>query len=249
MLQEAHVQPQGRAARFNPQLAASLEAARGRKIALLLSMEYEGIYHNGGIGTYYREISRLFRRQGWFTMLLDLSSRAPAHPAVDLPDLQRVFRAAELETFLLLEEEARGMLSSANHNLMDVLGIRSLLFIEAVAGNFSGQQIYAEFHEMCGPGYHAAKAKECGRLGPDVVVAVTMHSGHEWIYESNGALASQENAWFLQAAAREEDSFRCADLAMFPSDSLHRCVDSYGWRTAHATKLPYSIPQTARHTV
>jgi hypothetical protein len=227
--------------RFTPAVAASLETARGRDIALLLSTEYEGIYRNGGIGTYYRELSRIFRERGWFTVLLNLGPRPTDGPA-ELPHLDRIFHADEFGAFMELNHANERLLTGSRQTFFDLLGTRSLLFIQAMANTFPGQRIYAEFHEMCGPGYHAAKAGESGWLDPGVVVGVTMHSGHEWVFEANDAILAQENENFLNAAVQEEASFRSADLAMFPSDSLHQIVRSYGWRTEHAAKLPYSIP-------
>lgn len=231
--------------RFKAAIEASLEPARDRNIALLLSSEYEGIYRNGGIGTYYREISRLFRQRGWFTILLNLSPR-PIGGLPPLSHLDRVFHGQDLAELLELSKANALLLSGSETSFLNLFGTRSLLFIQAVANTFPGQKIYAEFHEMCGPGYHAAKARESGWLDPNVVVAVTMHSGHEWIYEANDAILSQDNQSFLNASSREEDSFRSADLAMFPSDSLHHIVDTYGWRTRHAARLPYSIPLPER---
>jgi hypothetical protein len=228
--------------RFKPAGAASLEAARGKKIALLLSMEFEGLYRNGGIGTYYRELSQIFHQRGWFTVLLNLSHYPTPEAMPPLPGLDCVFQVAEFEKFMELNQANRRLLECSQHSNLDRIGTQSLLFIQAVANTFPGQNIYAEFHEMCGPGYHAAKARESGWLAPDVVVGVTMHSGHEWIFEANDAILSQDSTDFLNVAAREEDSFRSADLAMFPSESLHQIVGSYGWRTEHAAKLPYSIP-------
>lgn len=228
--------------RFKPAIAKALDPARGRNIALLLSTEYEGIYRNGGIGTYYREISRIFRDHGWVTILLNLGSR-PKGAVPDLPFLDHVFHADELGDFMELGPVNDLQLACARSCYFDTLGTKSLFFIQAISNTFPGQKIYAEFHEMSGPAYHATKARESGWLNPEVVVAVTMHSGNEWIYEANDAILSQENRNFLNTCVREEDSFRSADLAIFPSDALHGIVESYGWRTEKAVKLPYTIPR------
>ncbi len=238
--------PARRGIRFKASVEASLEPARGKSIALLLTTEYEGIYRNGGIGTYYLELSRQLHQRGWFTILLSLSHLPVPDEPLTLPGLDRIFHASQLEEFLELNHANSQLLAGAAGSYFDNFGIRALLFIQAMACMFPGQRVYAEFHEMCGLGYHAAKAKESGWLDPEVVVAVTMHSGHEWVYEANDALLSQENAHFFAAATREEESFRSAQVAMFPSDSLHEIVESYGWRTAHAAKLPYIIPMTPR---
>jgi hypothetical protein len=91
-------------------------------------------------------------------------------------------------------------------------------------------------------GYETTKAKESGGLRPEVVVATTMHSGNEWIFEINGSTLAEDNAAYLRTATREEESFHSADAGIFPSDSLHRHVLTYGWRTDHAVKIPNPIP-------
>jgi hypothetical protein len=228
---------------FEASTARALERARGRDIALFPATEFEGIWRNGGIGTYYRELNHVLRKRGWFTILFNLhaGNNAPAGAAGEL-GLDHILNIAELGGFLRLDAVREQMLHSSRGSFFDLQGLKSLFLIEALVDMFPAQRVYAEFQEMGGPGYHAAKAKEAGLLPPEVVVAVTMHSGYEWIYEANGALASQDNAHFLAAAVHEEHTFQSADPAMYPAESLHGIVKAFGWRTGHAVRLPYPVP-------
>lgn len=229
--------------RFDSSTADALERARGRDIALFPATEFEGIWRNGGIGTYYRELNRVLRGKGWFTILFNLHAgeNVPAEAAEGL-GLDHIFNIAGFDSFLRLDPVREQMLQSGKGAFFKLQGLKCLFLIEALAEMFPAQRIYAEFQEMGGPGYHSAKAKEAGLLPREVVVAVTMHSGYEWIYDANGALASQDNAHFLAAAVHEEQTFRSADLAMYPAESLHGIVKSYGWRTGRAARLPYPVP-------
>jgi hypothetical protein len=234
--------PARRGVRLNPEIADALEPARGRDIAILLSTEFEGLYRNGGIGTYYRELNRVLRGAGWYTILFDLNYEPVTGAGSAALGLDHLLCADDFDRILDLDHVHACMLAAARHSHLEMRGLQCMLLIQALSNAFPGQRLYAEFHEMCGFGYHSAKAKESGWLDPEVVVAVTMHSGHEWLHEANRALISQSNEYFINAAAMEEQSFRSADLAMFPSESLHAIVQSYGWRTERAIKIPYFIP-------
>lgn len=229
--------------RFEPSAANALERARGRDIALFPATEFEGIWRNGGIGTYYRELNRVLRDHGWFTIFFNLhAGGSPPPEAAGELGLDHIFNIGGFDSFLRLDAVREQMLQSCEGDFSKLQGLKCLFLIEALAEMFPAQRIYAEFQEMGGPGYHATKAQEAGLLPRQVVVAVTMHSGVEWIYDANGALASQDNAHFLAAAVHEEHTFLSADLAMYPAESLHGIVKSYGWRTGRAVRLPYQVP-------
>lgn len=226
---------------FHPAALEVLSGARGRRIAVFPTTEYEGLYRNGGIGTYYRELSEVFRAGGWFTILFHLGRKPDGAPAA-FPGLDALFHADECEDFLRMGPAPRAMAGSHANDFSLNEAIRSLLFLEALTGAFPGQGIYVEFPEMCGFAYESLKAKESGWLDSSVRIGVTMHSGNEFIHEANGSLLSLDHQFLSQVASREEEAFRCADLALYPSESLHSIVKSYGWRTDHAVRLPYFVP-------
>jgi hypothetical protein len=230
-------------AALKPEAAAALEPARGRDVALLISSEYEGLYKNGGIGTYFREANRVLCGGGWFTILVNLNEVKASKEQAASHGLNAIFNFIEVEQALHLNPVHQLLLDSSRSSFYAYRAMVCLLLIEAVARALQGQRVYAEFHDFGGVGYLAAKAKESGFLGPEVVVAVTTHGPQEWVDEASGALIGRPGGSFGREAAREEHSFQYADLAMFPSDSLHQIVGSYGWRTGHAIKIPYVIPR------
>jgi hypothetical protein len=219
-----------------------LAGANRRDIAVLFTFEFDGLYKNGGIGTYYRQLARALQGAGWFIILVNLGRRNGAED----PSGLNIDFLAHVEDFA---EDIRWMdwvpvdPENAESNHWLTMSHRCLGYLLALLDLFPGQRLYAEFHEMCGIGYAAAKASESGLLGPDCVVGMTMHSGHEWIYEANKAVAAQGNEYFLKVSTHEEHSFAAADLPMFPSDSLHDIVKSFGWRLEKAKKLPYLVPK------
>lgn len=226
---------------FSPPVAVELLEGLGKDICLLFSTEFDGLYRNGGIGTFYRQLAQALRQRGWFVVLVNLGP-ATAHTEPGRVDLDSILHAREYVDHIEPDIATQSLLESVRRDLWATASLKCLAYTRAAMRLFRGQKIYAEFHEMCGIGYATAKASESGLLGPDCVVGVTMHSGHEWIYEANRAITTQKNGYFLRVSTQEEHSFAAADLAMFPSDSLHAIVESFGWRLDHARKLPYLVP-------
>jgi hypothetical protein len=220
----------------------SLQQGLGQKMALLFSTEFDGLYKNGGIGTYYRRLARALREQAWYVVLINLGpetcTKLPGELDVDaILDLQEFDQDVESDNVTNL------LLAECGDDFWRSTSLKCLSYVRACTNSFPGHLVYAEFHEMFGVGYDSAKASESGALGPNCIVGVTMHSGHEWIFESNRSAVSQGNKEFLNIASKEEQSFAAADLPMFPSDSLRKAVVTFGWRLDSAKKLPYLIPE------
>ena len=227
--------------RFASPSSVELLAGLGKDICLLFSMEYGGLYKNGGIGTFYRQVAQALRDRGWYVVFINLGTQ-PATTEPSLVDLDLILNAQDFAAQIELDTTTKSLLDNMPYDHWGATSLRCLAYTRAATHLFKGQKIYAEFHEMCGIGYATAKASESGLLGPECIVGVTMHSGHEWIYEANKALTTQLNSYFLGVSTLEEHSFAAADLPMFPSDSLHAIVDSFGWRLENARKLPYLVP-------
>lgn len=212
------------------------------RLAVLLTTEFEGLGQNGGVGTYYRELARALSGSGWTIILvilggfLKVDSQSPPSNVDCLIDLVHV------DELLLLTPLHLAMRAAVASDPNQLTGLNCLIFLQALAARYPEVPIFAEFHEMFGFGCLSAMARKVGLLGDNVSIGVTMHSGHEWIYEANRAILNRDNREFLRIANREEQSFFDATLPMYPSDSLNQIVCSYGWRTAHAKRLPYFVP-------
>jgi hypothetical protein len=231
---------------FSPPVAVELLEGLGKDICLLFSTEFDGLYKNGGIGTFYRQLARGLREHGWYVILINLGhNNESARPAQI--DLDAILQSGNFDGEIVADSATNALLQSCLSKLWETLRIKCLAYCQATVRLFPGQRVYAEFHEMLGVGYATVKASEAGLLGPDFVAGVTMHSGNEWVYEANKALISQGNDWFINLITAEEHSFTAADLAMFPSESLHEIVGSYGWRLERAKKLPYLVPTVPSH--
>lgn len=240
---------------FSPPVAVELLAALGKNISLLFSTEFGSLYKNGGIGTFYQQLARGLRKGGWYVVFVDLShqlwNRAASvenkdtHPAYVEPSqigVDSVLCSSAFHEEIAIDTTTRALLEACSARYWETLRVKCLAYCQATVRLFPHHRVYAEFHEMQGVGYLTVKASEAGLLGPNFVAGVTMHSGNEWVHEANKALACQRNDWFMDLISAEEHSFAAADLAMFPSDSLHDIVKAYGWRLEHAQKLPYLIP-------
>ena len=212
------------------------------KIAVLVTMEFEGLSLNGGVGTYYREIARQLNRSGWTVILAAVGGQLAGLRDSSIPGLSAMFDVMRCEEFLHLRDVHRALLQSCGSDGLAQLGLKCLFFLQAIEQQFRRARIFAEFHDMYGFGYQAAKARQAGLLGENIAVAVTMHSGHEWIFHANQSIFDYKAADFIRIAAREEQSFASATLPMFPSDSLRSHVEEYGWDLSRARKIPYFVP-------
>ncbi len=228
--------------RFSHKTAIDLLGGVGKPVCLLFSTEFDGLYKNGGIGTYYRQIAKNFRRQGWYVVLVNLGPPASCQVPATL-DADTILNAHHFLDHLECDHDTKSMLEHKQADWAVETSLKCFAYVRAAVRLFPDQKIYAEFPEMFAPGYETAKASESGLLGKNCIVGVTMHSGHEWIFEANKAILAQNNSYFLNVSTREEQSFAAADLPMFPSDSLHEITKSFGWRLGKAQKLPYFVPE------
>ncbi len=227
---------------FQLEYATRLQAENPQKIALMITTEFEGIYRNGGIGTYYRTLSEHLSEQGWYVILLVCNSQQAFEGESHIPCLNHIFGVDELPKVLNLQPIHESILKAASYSFVDRDSYASLLFVQAVEKLFPTSKIYVEFHEMNGFAARTILAKKCGILGQNCAVAVTMHSGHEWIYEANEWFAEEYHSVFLNLINSEQLSFENADLAFFPSYHLRSRVDAYGWDVSESIHMPYFIP-------
>ncbi|WP_244329307.1 phytanoyl-CoA dioxygenase family protein [Tolypothrix sp. PCC 7910] len=228
---------------FNPQFLEKLPPSP-QKIAILATNEYEGIFRNGGIGTYYQTLSQKLAAEGWYVVLLLCQSQQKFGGDSHIPALKHIFSTSECFDVLNLQPMHLAILSQFKEwEWVDYENYCALFFAQAIASAFSRSFIYIEFPETLGLGYCTIQAKRAGVLGKNCSIAVTLHSGQEWLYEAHGKYASPVESWYLQTSHYEQSAFEQADLAFFPSYFLKAKVESYGWKTNHALHLPYFIPE------
>ena len=206
---------------------------KSERVAILVTNEYEGIYKNGGIGTYYTTLSQKLAAEGWYVMLLLCNSEGDFNGESCIPALKHIFSTYKIEQFLNLQSIHLAMLDEVKLDVIDYQSFCCLFFLQA---------IYAKFHELSGIGYRSIQAKGSALLGHNCITAVTIHSGHEWIFEANERYVNDYSSFFWRFYHYEQSSFENADLAFFPSYYLKTKVESYGWKTFHAIHLPYFIP-------
>lgn len=218
------------------------------KVALLATPEYEGLSKNGGIGTYYTALSQKLSASGWYVILLLCQSEESFQGDSTIPALRHVFSSQEVEQVLALQPLHMSYLAAAKQEdrYIDYQSLCAFLFTQALCNHFKYSQVYVEFPETWGLGYRTIQAKKAGLLGSNCVTAVTMHSGHEWIYEANEAFVVQFPPFFWRLYHYEQYSLENADLSFFPSHFLKSKVESYSWQTGHTQHMPYFVPTNLR---
>ena len=228
--------------RFKPKFLEQLPQS-AKKVALLATTEYEGIFKNGGIGTYYATLSRKLAGEGWYIILLLFQTKIEFKGESEIPALAHIFSAYEAQTVLDLKPIHLAQLSGLQEwDWLEYENYSALFFTQAITNHFQNSTVYVEFAEMCGLGHYTIQAKKAGVIGENCITAVTMHSGQEWIYQANGKYIIDAPDWYRQACLFEQLSFENADLAFFLSHFLKAKVESFGWKTDRALYLPYCFP-------
>jgi SAM-dependent methyltransferase len=228
---------------FRSKFLEKFQGINAEKIAILATNEYEGIFKNGGVGTHYKT------QDGWYVILLLCNTEQTFGGQSTISAVRNIFSTAEITQSLDLQPVHATTLQSIGHLSFDGQSYCCLLFTQAIANCFKNSKIYVEFHEMCGIGYYTIQAKRAKLLSDNCITAVTMHSGHEWVYEANEWYAEFCNPWFQQICDYEKYTFENADLAFFPSYHLKSRVEAYGWKTSHAKHMPYFVPIVPNYNV
>ena len=211
-----------------------------KRLALLVTTEYEGISRNGGIGTYYSTLSEKLTAGDFHVVLLLCQNQEKFGGESTIPALKQIFSTSECKDVLELPPVYLATLSQLKKSeWVDYENYCALFFAQAIATTFPNAYIYIEFPEMLGFGYRTVQAKRSGLLGENCVVAVTLHSGQEWLQEAHGNYLQPAPKWFRQTCHYEQYSFENADLAFFLSHFLKEKVAKYGWKTGHGLHLPY----------
>ncbi|MCT7979859.1 glycosyltransferase family 4 protein [Laspinema olomoucense] len=213
-------------------------------VAILVTSEYEGIFKNGGIGTYYKTLSEKLSSQGLYIILILCQTEKEFQGESSVAPVQHIFSTHEAEKVLQLQGIHQGILSEFQQwEWVESESYRILFFVQAIAAHFRQSPIYVEFPDLCGLGYRTIQAKRAGLLGQHCVTAVTLHSGQEWLNEAHEKYSLYPGwNWFKNVYGYEQYCCEKADLAFFLSWFMAEKVKSYGWNMTHAIHLPYCFP-------
>lgn len=229
------------------QFLACLPKADEEKVAVLVASEFEGIFKNGGIGTYYRTLSQKLASSGWKIILVLFKEEKVFRGQSALAYIDTTVSANYISQALILSDCHQLMLSQFDE--WDWKGRESysiLFLIQALTHYFQSEtQVYIEFQDFWGIGYPTVQAKEAGLFGNNYVIATTIHGPHDWIYEVNNRFAIDDvNSWkwSIDASFQERVSFEKADLPIYLSRFLGRKMKGYGWCMDQAIHLPYCFP-------
>lgn len=213
------------------------------EIAVLVTLEYEGIFKNGGVGTYYKNLAKRLNQQGWYNILLvaDLN-HGDSQGNSEFEEVKNIFSLSQLPSFVNLSPLHQSMLNEVKDRSYEYTSLGCLFFLQAIESQFPQSKVYVEFHEMSGIGYHSIQGKNGGILGSNCLNSITMHSGHEWVYEANEKYPIDYPEYFWLISNYEQFTFENADLTFFPSHFLTNRVNSYGWRRDDIIHQPNFIP-------
>lgn len=218
-----------------------------QRVAVLVTPEYEGIFRNGGIGTYYKTLSERLVAEEFHVILLLCNTQEGVDRNLRLPSVKQVFLTQNCHSVLSLHNTQSAILSQfQDWEWIDYENYCALFFVQAIANTFPDAYIYVEFPEMLGLGYRTVQAKRSGLLGKNCVIAVTLHSSQEWLQEAQTRYTQSAPEWFWQTSHYEQYSFEQADLAFFLSHFLKNKMAQYGWKMRHAEHLPYCFPVIER---
>jgi glycosyltransferase involved in cell wall biosynthesis len=213
-------------------------------VAILVTSEYEGIFKNGGIGTYYKTLSEKLASEGAYVILILCKTEREFQGESTVAPVRHIFSTHQAEQVLQLQPIQQGILSGFQRwEWVESESYRILFFVQAIAAHFSQSPIYVEFPDLCGLGYRTIQAKRAGFLGQNCLTAVTMHSGQEWLNEAHEKYSLYPAwDWYQKVYGYEQYSFENADLAFFLSWFMAEKVKSYGWNMTQAIHLPYCFP-------
>ena len=228
-------------------LLNDLPVATEEKVAILVTSEFEGIFKNGGIGTYYRTLSHKLTEEGWKIILVLFKEPDAFNGKSTLSHIKTIVSANCIDRLILLTDFHQLILSQFTHwDWVKRESYLILFFIQALCNYFNNQtHLYIEFPDFWGIGYPTIEAKESGLLTNNAVVATTIHGPHDWIYEVNDRFTVDNiNSWkwFFDVSQRERTSFEKSDIPIYLSNFLKNRVKGYGWDIEKAVHLPYCFP-------
>lgn len=210
------------------------------KIAVLVTNEYEGFSRNGGIGTYYTNLSQKLAKTDWQVWLIYCQSQEKFAGKSNVSALKYVFSTSEIEDVLNLTSHHQEILKTVKDDFyFQYQSISSAFFAQAISLAFPHSKIYFEFPDVNGFSYHTLQAKNSKLLHENCRVAITIHGCFEWVYEANDSINTDD--WYNHSIFREQYTFENVNLAFFPSYFLKEKITSFGWQTNHAQNMPYFV--------
>jgi hypothetical protein len=117
---------------FAPQLRRELGRVDPEQVALLVSSEFEGIYRNGGIGTFYKALSEQLADDGWYVILLLTYTDRVFGGRSTLSSINHIFSTSETERVLSLRAIHKQLLEQHAPDGYARESFRCLLFTQAV---------------------------------------------------------------------------------------------------------------------
>jgi O-antigen biosynthesis protein len=230
---------------FQSQITKLFPKEKPEKIAVLPTTEYEGIFKNGGVGTYYKNLAKKLNSDGWYVILISCDFESNYLGESYLTEIQLILTTNKLKNLLNLSPFHQQILAGVEDKWVDFLGYSCLFYLQGIINYFPDAKIYVEFHEMLGIGYYSLQGKKSNILGANCTIAVTMHSGHEWIYEANEKYNIEFPEWLWEVAHYEQFCCENAPITLFPSYYLNTKVKSYGWDISNGRNMPNYIPLTS----
>jgi glycosyltransferase involved in cell wall biosynthesis len=196
----------------------------------LVSSEFAGPFHNGGIGTAYTQLAHLLTEAGHDVTLLYTNSSFPLTEPIE--HWVEYFRVRGMGLVLLPESPVPVWSISPN-----------LSVSYRVYRWFRDHDRFdiVHFPEYLGHGYYTLAAQRQGLILQPTATVVGLHSPTSWVLLANDRLASAESE--LEDNFIERRSADLADIVWSPSRYMLEWVRQQGWDLpASAQVRPLVVP-------
>ena len=88
---------------FKSQINQLFPESKPQKIAILATSEYEGIFKNGGVGTYYKNLAIRLNQQGWYVIVIIADYESSYQGESHLREAKHIFSTTQLESLVNLQ--------------------------------------------------------------------------------------------------------------------------------------------------
>lgn len=218
---------------YTPEQVNEATVPSKSKIALV-TLEFEGPFRNGGIGTAYTGLARALALAGHEVTVLYCG---PNLSDVPVEDWIKHYAASGIR----LE-----FLPPARHPLPDLDGRwKSYHVYEWLKGR---EFEIVHFHELAGLGYYSMVAKKQGLGFQRTSFIVGLHSPITWVREASNAFSQWQAE--LENDFMEEQSVKLADVVISPSAYMFDWIQDHHWELPkHAWVLPNICPEIELESV
>lgn len=227
-----------------------------KKSICIAANEFEGLDFNGGMGTYFRELSILLSKNGWEVTVLYQSFLHDSVINFSEDTKFKEFAHSFFNKYNITIYNARnlcGKKEKGNETLENINNIRtsdpdnagisqyhlacSHIFHEALQTLIDSGIKFSliEFPDFCGPGIIPIRMKKNFNKYSESKIIVKLHGPTMWIKDSSLSAGLSANDLFINFL--EEYSFENADIQVSPSQHLLEWCKNNNWNVRNDAEI------------